>query len=59
MYQKAPFCELELAYGKLVVACGFSSIKIDFSDYSKSLISRINEVYVVVFFSIKYCYSDI
>ena len=28
------------------VACGFSSIKIDYSDYSKSLISRINEVYV-------------
>ena len=28
------------------VACGFSSIKIDYSDYPKSLISRINEVYV-------------
>ena len=27
------------------VACGFSSIKIDFSDCPKSLISRINEVY--------------
>ena len=26
------------------VACGFSSINIDNSDYSKSLISRINEV---------------
>ena len=38
------------------VACGFSSIKIDHSDYPKSLISRINEVYV---FSIKYRYSDI
>ena len=38
------------------VACGFSSIKIDYSDYLKSLISRINEVFV---FSIKYCYSDI
>ena len=38
------------------VACGFSSIKIDYSDYSKSLISRINEVYV---FSIKYRYSNI
>ena len=25
------------------VACGFSSIKIDFNDYQKSLISRINE----------------
>ena len=38
------------------MACGFSSIKIDNSYYSKSLISRINEVYV---FSIKYRYSDI
>ena len=38
------------------VACGFSSIKIDYSDYPKSLISRINEVYI---FSIKYRYSDI
>ena len=27
------------------VACHFSSIKIDYSDYLKSLISRINEVY--------------
>ena len=32
------------------VACGFSSIKIDYSDYPKSITSRINEVYVVVFF---------
>ena len=31
------------------VACGFSPIKIHFSDNPKSLISRINEVYVVVF----------
>ena len=38
------------------VACRFSSIKIDYSDYPKSLISRINEIYV---FSIKYRYSDI
>ena len=28
------------------VACGFSSIKIDYSDYPKSFIRRINEVYV-------------
>ena len=28
------------------VACGFSSNKIDYSDYPKSLINRINEVYV-------------
>ena len=38
------------------VACGFSSIKIDYSDYPKSLISRINEVYVL---SIKYRYCHI
>ena len=37
------------------VACGFSSIKIDYSDYPKNLISRINEVYIL---SIKYRYSD-
>ena len=28
------------------VACGFSTIKIHFSDYLKSLISSINDVYV-------------
>ena len=39
------------------VACGLSFIKIDYySDYPKSLISRINEVYVL---SIKYRYSNI
>ena len=38
------------------VACGFSSTKIDYSDYPKSLTSRINEDYV---FSIKYRYNDI
>ena len=38
------------------VACGFSYIKIDYSDYPKSLISRINEVYG--FFSMKYRYCD-
>ena len=37
------------------VACGFSSIKIDYYDYQKSLISRIKFMY----FSIKYRYSDI
>ena len=37
------------------VACGFSSIQIEYSDYLKSLISRINEVCL----SIKYHYSDI
>ena len=35
------------------VACGFSSVKIHYS------VNIINEVYVVVFFSIKYHYSDI
>ena len=38
------------------VACRFSCIKIHYSDYPKSLISRINEVYV---FSFKYRYSMI
>ena len=28
------------------IGCGFNSIKIDYSDYPKSLISRINEDYV-------------
>ena len=37
------------------VACGFSSIKIDYSDYLKSLISR----KMKFFFSIKYRFSDI
>ena len=34
---------MEISY----VACGFSSIKIDYSDYQKILISRLNEVYVI------------
>ena len=37
MYLKAPFCS---------VACGFSSFKIDYSNYLKSLINRIYEVCV-------------
>ena len=41
------------------VACGFSSIKIDYSDYPKSLISRINEVYGGGGGSIKYRFRDI
>ena len=44
MYQKAPFCKPKLVYGKLVVECGFSSIKIDYYDYLKNFIRRINEV---------------
>ena len=38
------------------VACRFSSVKMDYSDNPKSLVSRKNEVYV--FFN-KYRYSDI
>ena len=38
------------------VASGFSPIKIHFTDYPKSLISRVNEV---IYFSIKYLYSDV
>ena len=40
MYQKTGVWKISS------VACGFSSIKIDYSDYPKSLISSINEVYV-------------
>ena len=36
------------------VACGFSPVKIDYSDNPKNFISKINEVY---FFPIKYSYS--
>ena len=52
MYQKASFCNLVgTGVWKISsVACGFNSIKIDYSDFQKSLISRINEVYVWVFF---------
>ena len=40
-------------------ACGFSLIKIHYSDYSKGFINRINEVYVFCFFSLKYRYNDL
>ena len=50
MYQKAGTGVWKISS----VTCGFSSIKIDYSDYLKSLISGINDDYV---FSIKY--SDI
>ena len=61
MYQKAPFCWPDWPRGTGVtkissVAYGFGSIKIDYIDFPKSLISRINELCV---FSIKYRYSDI
>ena len=46
MYQKAPFFASTGVWKISSVACGFSSIIIDYSDYPKSLISRINEVYV-------------
>ena len=36
------------------VACGFSPVKNNYSDFPKSFISRINET---CFFSIKYCYN--
>ena len=43
MYQKAPL----LGVWKISsVPCGFSSIKIDYSDHLKSFISRINDAYV-------------
>ena len=44
--------------GNLFCSIGFSSIKIDYSQYSKSLISRINEVYIF-FNKISLQYSDI
>ena len=51
LHSSVPKCSILLAGGTggwkvSSVARGFSSIKIDYSDYSKSLISRINEVYV-------------
>ena len=47
MYEKAAFC---LLVKLILVACGFSSIEVHYS------VNRINEVYVVVFFPIKYRY---
>ena len=49
------------------VACGFSPIKVHYSDHPKRFTNRINEVYltvvvvvvVVIVFSKKYRYSDI
>ena len=46
MYEKAPFLLTGTGVRKISsVACGFSPIKIDFSDYPKNsiLIDRINE----------------
>ena len=42
---KSPILLAETCVWKVnSVACGFSSMNIDYSDYPKSLISRINEV---------------
>ena len=56
VYQKLYFVSRNWRMEISSVACEFSSIKFDYFDYPKSLISRTNEVYV---FSIKYRYSDI
>ena len=46
MYQKLYFLAGIGVWKIISVACGFSSIYIDYSDYPKSLISKINEIYV-------------
>ena len=47
MYQKSSILLAGTGVWKISsLACGFSSIKIDYSDYPKSLISRIDEFYV-------------
>ena len=56
--KKLHFVSLNWRMENSSVAHGISSIKIDYSDHLKSLISRINEVYVC-FFSIKYRLNDI
>ena len=44
MYKKGPFCSPEMPQLKISsVACGFSPIEIDYSNYPKSFTSRINE----------------
>ena len=54
--KKTHFVSLNWLSKISTVACEFRTIKIDYSDYPKRFIDRINEVYV---FSIKYRYSDI
>ena len=56
MYQKLHLLAGTDVWKISSVARGFSSSKIEYFDYLKSLISRLNEVYV---FSIKYRYCDI
>ena len=46
MYETTPFLAGTGVRKISSVACGFNTIKIHFSDYPKSPISRINEVYV-------------
>ena len=47
MYQKSSILLAGTGVWKISsVACLFSSIKIDYSDYPKNLTSRMNEVYV-------------
>ena len=47
MYIKAEFCFVGTGEKKLnSVSCEFSPIKIDYSDYQKRFIIRINEVVV-------------
>ena len=46
MYKKVPLLAGTGVRKISSEACGFSAIKINFSDYQKSLISEINEVYV-------------
>ena len=52
MYQKSSILLAGTGVWKISsVAYGFSSIKIDYSDYLKSLISRINEINEVYVFN--------
>ena len=52
MYQKAPFCQPELAHGKLVLKHVGSALL-------KSIILIISRINEVMHLSIKYRYSDI
>ena len=56
MYQKTQFLAGRGVWKISSVACGFSPIKINYSAYLKSLISKINEA---LYFSIKHGYSHI
>ena len=60
MYQKAPSFAGNGAVKISFVACGFSPVKIDNSDYPKSFItcSRINEVFFLHKISLKHLFYD-